>query len=113
VGPTRRRGGGGVTVCAPRAGDAGGCGWAACAGPKEGARGGELGHGAASPRYEGEGERGKQAARGGGREKGRGSWAAGWAAREEGAAGPCQETGQERKGGFSIYFSLFSIDHFL
>jgi hypothetical protein len=91
VGPTRRRGGGGVTVCAPRAGDAGGCGsvatWAQSGGGEK-RGGGQLGLGVAGPWCEGEGERGKQATRGGGRKKGRGGWAAGWATREEGAAGP-------------------------
>jgi hypothetical protein len=51
-----------------RARGAGGGGWAAT-GPKAGGRGGELGLGVAGPRREGEGERGRQAARR------RGGWA--------------------------------------
>jgi hypothetical protein len=61
----------------------GGCG---------GARGGELGHSAAGPRCEGEGERGKQATwRGGGR------------------LGRARKSAHERKGGFSIYFPYFPL----
>jgi hypothetical protein len=72
-----------------RARGAGGNGWAAT-GPKAGGRGGELGRGGAGPRREGEGERGRQAAR-------------------RGAAGSCQEIGPREKGGFSIYFTYFPL----
>jgi hypothetical protein len=76
-GARRGRGGGRRNHRAPRAGDAGGCDWAATWAQSGGARGEELGRGVAGPRCEGEGERGKQAARGEQRLGRRPGWAAG------------------------------------
>jgi hypothetical protein len=94
-GARRERGGGGVTVCAPRAGDAGGGGvrLGRHLGPK---RGGARGR--AGPR------RRRSTVRGG-----RGEGEAG-RAEGGGAAGPRQETGPREEGGaFLFIFPYFPL----